>query len=175
MKKGNKAEALVGTITQVLLSPKGVIEGLLLSIDGKTVQISTVPGAIDEHASLLVPDTRISATGTADHSPKTKDGEHPVFKLDKLSKIGRKSLGRSSGNAGPAVLKGLVASLHYARHGEPNGVVLDSGDFVHLRPHGMQKVRLKVGARVLAKGERRATVLGTTLLEAHEINHVKIA
>jgi hypothetical protein len=86
MKKDKTADTLSGTLTQVLLSPKGVIEKLLPSIRGKQVQISTAPGAIDEYAHVLV-----------------------------------------------------------------------------------------AGVRVVAMGERRMTALGTTLLEAREINHVKIA
>jgi hypothetical protein len=175
MQNGKKSERLSGTLTQVLLSPKGVIEGILLSIRGKPVQISTVPGVIDDYAKLLVFGKRVVASASADHSPRTKEGSHPVYKLQKLTKIGTKTLRASSRSADTVVLKGLVAALHYARHGEPNGVVLESGDFVHLRPHGMEKSGLTIGARVLAKGERRLTVLGTTLLEAHEINHVKIA
>jgi hypothetical protein len=175
MKKGKTADTLSGTLTQVLLSPKGVIEGLLLSIRGKHVQISTAPGAIDEYADVLVAGVRVVAKAIADHSPKTKGGSHPVFKAKQLTQIGRNFLGESTHGAGPVVLKGLVAALHYARHGEPNGVVLKSGDVVHLRPHGMKKSGLKVGAKVVAQGERRMTVLGTTLLEAREINRVTIA
>jgi hypothetical protein len=175
MKKGKTADTLSGTFTQVLLSPKGAIEGLLLSIRGNPVQISTRPGAIDEYTHSLVAGVRIVATATTDHSPKTKGGSHPVFKLEQLTKIGGTVLRESTDGAGLVVLKGLVATLHYARHGEPNGVVLESGDFVHLRPHGMEKSGLEVGAQIVAKGKRRMTVLGTTLLEAREINHVKIA
>jgi hypothetical protein len=175
MKKGKTADTLNGTLTQVLLSPKGAIEGLLLSIRGKPVQISAPPSAMDEYAHVLVAGVRIVATATADHSPRTKGVSHPVFKLEQITKIGTKTLRQSTLGAGPVVLKGSVAALHYARHGEPNGVVLESGDFVHMRPRGMEKSGLKVGAKVVAKGERRMTVLGTTLLEAREINHVKIA
>jgi hypothetical protein len=175
MKRGKASETLSGTLTQVLLSPKGLIEGLLLSIRGKPIQISTAPGVIDRYADALVAGVRVVATGTADHSPKTKGAIHPVFEAEQIKKIGSKTLRNSKLEAGPAVIKGLVAALHYARHGEPNGVVLESGDFVHLRPHGMEKSGLKVGARVVAKGERRMTVLGTILLEASEVNHVKIA
>jgi hypothetical protein len=175
MKKDKTADTLSGTLIQVLLSPKGVIEGLLLSICGNHVQISTAPGAIDEYAHVLVAGVRVVALAIADHSPKTKGSSHPVFKVEQLTKIGGKILREPTHGAGPVVLKGLVAALHYARHGEPNGVVLESGDFVHLRPHGMEKSGLKVGVKVVAKGERRMTVFGTTLLEAREINHVKIA
>jgi hypothetical protein len=175
MKEDKTADRLSGTLTQVLLSPKGGIEGLLLSIRGKQVQISTAPGAVDEYADVLVAGVRVVAMAIADHSPKTKGGNHPVFKVKQLTRIGRKVLRESTHGAGPMVLKGVVAALHYARHGEPNGVVLDSGDVVHLRPHGMKKSGLKIGANVVANGERRMTVLGTTLLEAREINRVKIA
>lgn len=175
MKKRKTAETLSGALTQVLLSPKGVIEGLLLSIRGKPVQVSTAPGAIDEYAHDLVTGARVVAKGVPDRSPKTKDGSHPVFKLEKLTKLGGKPVRATGAKTGPLVLKGLVASIHYARHGEPNGVVLETGDFVHLRPHGMEKAALKVGDRVVARGERRTTVLGTILLEARQVNRMTIA
>jgi hypothetical protein len=165
MQKDKTVDTLSGTLTQVLLSPKGVIEGVLLSICRKQVQISTAPGAIDEYAHVLVAGVRVVAMAIADHSPKTKGGGHPVFKAEQFTKIGGKVSRELTHGAGPMVLKGSVAALHYARHGEPNGVVLESGDIVHLRPHGMEKSGLKVGAKVVAKGKRRMTVLGTTLLE----------
>jgi hypothetical protein len=145
MKKDKTADTLSGTLTQVLLSPKGVIEGLLLSIRGKQVQISTAPGAIDEYAHVLVAGVRVVAMAIVDHSLKTKGGSHPVFKVEQLTRIGGKDLRESTHGAGPVVLEGL------------------------------KKSGLKVGAKVVAKGERRMTALGTTLLEAREINHVKIA
>ena len=175
MKQSKNADTISGILTQVLLSPKGVIEGLLLSIRGKPVQLTTAPGAIDDYAHTLVTGARVVATATPDHSPKTKGGSHPVFKVQQFTKIGTRTISQSSFVTGPAVLKGRGATLHFARHGEPNGVVLESGEFVHLRPHGMEKSGLKVGDKVIARGERRLTVLGTTLLEAHEINDVKIA
>ena len=52
MKKSPLVQILSGTLTQVLLSPKGVIEGLLLSVRGKPVQVSTAPGAIDRYARV---------------------------------------------------------------------------------------------------------------------------
>lgn len=67
--------------------------GLLLSIRGKAVQISTAPGAIDECADVLVSIVRVVAKGSADHSPKTKDGSHPVFKLGELRSWAARSCG----------------------------------------------------------------------------------
>jgi len=65
--------------------------------------------------------------------------------------------------------------MHYALHGEANGVVLETGEFIHTRPDGMALLGLEVGAKVQATGELRMTVLGTVLLEAHEVNHVALA
>ena len=55
------------------------------------------------------------------------------------------------------------------------GVVLASGEFIHLRPHGMAQAGLGVGAKVAAVGERRLTVLGTPMLEAYQVNRIALA
>ncbi len=60
-------------------------------------------------------------------------------------------------------------------HGQPNGVILETGEFIHLRPHGMTEAKLKVGSRVNAVGEIKMTVLGTRLLEARQINRIDLA
>jgi hypothetical protein len=36
------------------------------------------------------------------------------------------------------------------------------------------KLKLEVGSEVVAHGESRLTVLGTTLIEAHEVNRVTL-
>jgi hypothetical protein len=79
--------------------------------------------------------------------------------------------------AGPdrVTIKGVVAALHYARHGEANGVVLEGGEFIHLRPQGMARLGLEVGANVIAVGEVRDTVLGTRLLEARQVNRIELS
>src|SRR5882672_6256109 len=88
-----------------------------------------------------------------------------------ITKIAGKA-GKSNGDAPP--ISGVVAAIHYAKHGEPNGVVLESGEFIHTRPHGMKKLKLDVGSKVVAHGEVRMTVLGTPLIKAREVNRVTI-
>ncbi len=68
----------------------------------------------------------------------------------------------------------MVARLNFAKHGEPNGVVLDSGDFIHLKPDGMRQVGLKIGDRVEATGEARPMELGHRVVEAVEVNGVRL-
>ena len=56
-------------------------------------------------------------------------------------------------------IKGVVASWHLALHGEPNGVILETGEVIHLQPHGMVAAGLDIGSKVNAVGELRTTVL----------------
>lgn len=165
-----KLETLSGQLLQLLFSPKGGIEGLLLKVGAKPVQISMEPSTVAAGALAAAVGKPVEVTATADHSPKTREGVHPVYKLDAIARIGGKAV--KAGDAQP--ITGVVASVHYAKHGEPNGVILESGEFIHTRPPGMKKLKLEVGSKVVAHGEVRMTVLGTPLIEAHEVNRVKL-
>jgi hypothetical protein len=171
MSHDHKLEVLSGRLQQLLFSPKGSIEGLLLTVKSKTVQVSMKqddahPTAL--HQALGKP---IELKALRDHSPKTKHGAHPVYKLRAITKLA--GAAAPGGDGAPAV-HGVVAAIHYSRHGHPNGVILESGEFIHTRPPGMKKLKLKVGSKVTAHGELRMTMLGTSLLEALEVNRVTI-
>ena len=171
MSHDTKTEVLSGQLQQLLFSPKGGIEGLLMKVGTKSIQVSMDPATADAGALAGAVGEPIEARGSADHSPKTHEGVHPVYKLDAITKLGGKALKHKA--AGQPI-SGVVASLHYAKHGEPNGVILESGEFIHTRPPGMKKLKLAVGSKVVAQGEMRMTVLGTPLLEAHEVNRVTL-
>jgi len=173
MKKTSKTETLRGKVLQLLFSPKGVIEGMLLRVRDDTVQVSTPPGALDARVKDLGVGALVALKAAPDHSPKTRQSPHRVYKLEAITQIAGKAV-RGRGEGADGRIEGVVAALHYARHGEPNGVILESGEFLHLRPHGMERAGLQVGAKVVAEGERRMTVLGTTLLEARRVNRHKI-
>ena len=166
----DKSESLSGTLQQLLFSPKGGIEGLLLEIDSQPIQVSLKSGKPDANVLKDAIGKPIEVIASADHSPKTKDGAHPVYQLDSITKLA----GKAYESNGTQPIKGVVASIHYAKHGEPNGVILESGEFIHTRPHGMKKLKLHLGSKVVAHGEVRTTVLGTALIEAHEVNRVTI-
>ena len=72
--------------------------------------------------------------------------------------------------AAPAGVRGTVTRLNYAKHGEANGVVLDTGDFVHLKPGGVRQVGLKVGDKVVAEGDSRPMEFGGRVVEATVVN-----
>jgi hypothetical protein len=165
-----KAHTLSGQLQQLLFSPKGGLEGMLIMTRNEPVQVSMAGTAAVDALSKAV-GRPIEVSAVPDHSPKTKHGAHPVFKLVSITKVGGKMFKSSTGQDR---VKGIVASIHFAKHGEPNGVILESGEFIHTRPHGMKQLKLRIGSKVVAHGERRMTVLGTSLIEAHEVNRVAI-
>ena len=99
---------------------------------------------------------------------------HPVYKFSSFADAAGQPIAPPGADPAKAVLKGVVAALHFARHGEPNGVVLETGEFIHLRPHGMALLGLGVGAAVRAVGELRLTALGQPMLEARQVNRIVI-
>jgi hypothetical protein len=171
MPHDQKPETLSGRLQQLLFSPKGGIEGLLLSVKSKTIQVSMKQEAVHATALHQAVGKSIVLKASRDHSQKAKHGAHPVYKLHALTKLA--GAVAPSGDGTPAV-HGVVAAIHYSKHGHPNGVILESGEFIHTRPPGMQKLKLKVGSKVTAHGELRMTMLGTSLIEALEVNRVRI-
>ena len=172
MPKETKMQTLTGSLQQLLYSPKGGLEGLLIAGRNKMLQVSMNPATADARALSQALGRSIEVTAEPDHSPKTKDAAHPIYKLGAITKVSGKAF--KSNGKGHGEVSGSVASIHYAKHGEANGVILESGEFIHTRPHGMRKLKLRVGSKVVAHGERRMTVLGTSLIEASEVNRVTI-
>lgn len=165
-----KPELLSGTCKDLLFSPKGGIEGLLLKTEGRIVQVSMPADIGAAMVQKTGPGKRLRVLATADHSPKTAEGAHPVFQFESLADAAGEAIEWPAEADGLTAIKGTVARIHYAKHGQPNGVVLESGEFIHLRPHGMAAVGVGVGAKLSARGELRMTVLGTRMLEAHHAN-----
>jgi hypothetical protein len=166
-----KAETLTGRLQQLLFSPKGGIEGMLIQLDATLVQVSMEPRTADVGALNEAIGKPIAVNALTDHSPKTKHGVHPVYQLVNITRLAGRTF-KAAKDTPP--VRGVVATIHYAKHGEPNGVILKSGEFIHTRPHGMKKLKLAIGSKVVARGERRVTVLGTALIEAEAVNRVTI-
>ena len=102
-------------------------------------------------------------------SPRQGRGHHPVYRLAALQPAGE------ADEEDRATVEGVVERLNYARHGEPNGVVLEAGDFVHLKPDGMERTGLRVGETLAAVGRARRMVNGRLAIEAEVVNGVVIA
>src|SRR5258708_19709701 len=104
-----KTEIISGQLQQLLFSPKGGIEGLLVMVGSKSIQISMEPDAADTKALTEAVGKPIEAKGSAGHSPKTKDGAHPVYKLDVITKIAAKTV---KSTASPPPITRSLFTLH---------------------------------------------------------------
>lgn len=159
-----------GRFQHIVFSPKGGIEGVLVEVDGKVNQFVADPqdAAISLLFSSLKQGQKLVLEGTAQEAPLKGKAAHAVYQLTRLVAVDGVE------HAAPDLaefVSGTVVRFNYAKHGEANGVVLDSGDFVHTRPDGLKPLELKVGDKVEAEGPVRALVTGTgRVLEARHVN-----
>ncbi len=108
----------------------------------------------------------------AEPSPKGKP-PHEVYQLERLVSVDGKPAAPAHE---PAEVSGTVVRFNYARHGAPNGVVLDTGDFVHTKPDGLERLGLKVGDAVKAEGDVRTLAAGSgRVVEARTVNGQPVA
>ena len=164
-----------GQFQHLVYSPKGTIEGLLIETDGAPAQFvcdGHDPAATAGLADLK-PGQAVVLEGTvAEPSPKGEPA-HEVYQLERLVSVDGKPAAPART---PADVSGTVVRFNYARHGAPNGVVLDSGDFVHTRPDGLERLGLQVGDTVKAEGDVRPLAAGTgRVVEARTVNGRPVA
>ena len=158
-----------GTLAHFNFSPKGGYEALIITTKKGTVQVNFEPDEAAVLAATLKAGGKVSLKAEALH--EHDEAAHPVFQL-KWIKVGAKTVKLS-----PKVeVKGKVQRLNYALHGEVNGAVLDTGDFVHLKPHGARALSLAVGQTLRASGEMRPLLFGEQrAIEAETANGVDLA
>jgi len=144
-----------GSFERIIFSPDGAVEGALIEIHGTTAQL-----VVDKHdeatgAQLRAIRARQKIVALASLSEPSDKGpsDHPVYTLSKLRSVDGAKPVRAAAAPLKAGYVGSVAAFNYAKHGEKNGVVLDTGDFIHLKPEGFAKLGLKVGDRVEADGD----------------------
>jgi hypothetical protein len=169
-----KLEKFHGALQEFNLSPKGGIEGFLLHSEGQTVQVNVTPDV--GFAVVRGIGQNVEATVEADSaSVKHGKGDHPIYSLVTLTGTDGKTLIHAgAGEPEMATVEGIVKRINYARHGAANGVVLESGDFIHLKPEGMKHIGLNVGDKVTAEGTAALMPLGQQVIEATSVNGVAL-
>lgn len=168
-------QTITGTFSQVVHSPKGGVEGLLVEADHGPVQL--VLAKDDEKAAAIVASLKPGqhVVAVAEEPPLSPKGpaSHRVAMLRKF-----KSIAGGPVRATKAIATGYsgkVVRLNYARHGVPNGFILDTGDFVHVKPEGFAKLGLKLGDAVQADGDAHfLSTGGGWAVEATVVNRKKI-
>ena len=169
-------ELVSGKFQCLVFSPKGSVEGVLLDVEGEVAQIVFERG--DEAAPLAFETLKKGhdVVVRAMRQGKSPKGEspHDVLACVRLVSIdGRKPAKTKAVKA--AAFSGTVMRFNFARHGEANGVVLDSGDFIHTKPPGLGPLKLSVGSKVRADGPSRPLrVGGGMVVEAAWVNGKRI-
>lgn len=161
---------LEGVVEYLNFSPKGAYEALLIkTAKGQRVQLNFPPDWSDQVATDLRPGDRI----TAEVEPYGDDrpGDHPVYHLHCLRGVKGLQLGNTAANP----VKGKVSRINFAKHGEPNGAVLDSGHFVHLRPAGARLIDLEIGQTLVVEGRSKRRSNGQAqVVEAERVNGIDL-
>ncbi len=180
---GRGEQTLRGTVRAFNFAPKGEIDGLLLDVDGQVVQVNIPPDRAEGAEQMVghAVELRVGPEPKVAEHPK---GDHPVHKFLAFQgespsagaepKPGPERGHEGHGHAEPVEVRGRVERLNYAKHGEANGVVLDTGDFVHLKPDGMKAAALEVGHEVSASGKPTPSRSGRRAIEARVVNGLEL-
>ena len=142
-----------GKVRSLNLSPAGFCESFLMDDGKRIVQINFDRDSGEHVSNGLKPGKAVSVNAKPYGDDRPSD--HPVF-----SWIDQKK----------ASYEGVVKQINYALHGEPNGAILKTGEFVHLRPDGARAIRLTVGHTLLVEGEVMTVPGGQIVIEAKIAN-----
>ena len=153
-----------GTLQSWNVSPKGAFEGFLLKSAKNLIQINLPKEQFQSLAGKWKLGSRISVKVEAEDARGVP--AHRVFRLLDAPGNGHKETGRT--------FSGRIERLNYARHGEVNGGILESGDFLHLKPEGARAIGIEVGMDVKAHGKTKPMAGGNVVIEAEEVNGVAI-
>jgi hypothetical protein len=154
MSKSTKTQEIQGRLEFFNISPKGSYEGLILRTKAGVTQVNFPREFAETVSAALKPGDNVTVEVT--EFDDERDRNHPVYELVGLRARGGKQIQLYGGS-----FQGKVQRLNYARHGEPNGAILDSGDFIHLKPHGAKLLNLAVGQTLEGEGERKPLASGT--------------
>ena len=157
---------LEGTLSHFNYSPKGGYEAMLLTTKKGVVQVNFAPEQAAVLAATLKPGGAVSVK--ANRKDDTDEASHLVYELTEL-----KQKGAAVDLEPVREVSGVVARVNFSLHGEVNGAVLNTGDFVHLKPNGARLVELAVGQSIKAKGRGRSLWFSEGYaIDAEKINGV---
>ena len=167
------AQKVTGIVQSFNVSPKGHYEGLLLESQGESLQVNFPQEWGETIAELAAPGASIHI----EMEPHEKNGHslHPVYRLLALTNEKQRKFSLiEDGRSGNGHFSGKVDRLNYALHGEVNGAILDTGDFLHVKPHGAAALALTVGMKVKGAGPCKPMLGGHRVIEASEVNGIQV-
>jgi len=153
MQAEREYEKVQGEFQHVIYSPHGTIEGAMVASGNEGIQLIVSDDGAGNVFRHVAPGAVIGATVEFIGWSSSKAGGHRVYQVDSIQSVDGKRPTAGKAPKRKAAYSGQVVRLNYARHGEPNGVVLDSGDFIHLKPEGFKKLKLKIGDTIEVDGD----------------------
>ena len=161
-----------GTVQSFNISPKGSYEGLLVESKGEVIQVNFPLEWSASIAGIAAPGQQVHLE--VEPHEQHDHGLHPVYRLRSVSNEKKEKFPSSESNHKDGHFTGTVTRLNYALHGEVNGAILDTGDFLHVKPHGANALGLEVGMKVKGTGARKPMVGEHHVIEADEVNGVRL-
>ncbi|MFT3693795.1 MAG: hypothetical protein QM831_11680 [Kofleriaceae bacterium] len=128
---GKKVQQINGTVVAHNFNPRGDVEGMMVETGTRTIQVN-----LPKHGGKVIPVGGVAALDVAAHD---SDGSHQVFELREEADV----------------VEGKVMRFNHSRHGEVNGYVLEGDIFVHMKPDGARREKIRIGQRIHASGQRR--------------------
>lgn len=158
-----------GIVQSFNVSPKGHYEGLLLEDASEIFQVNFGREWGANVLDIAMPGSHI----TVEVESREAHGEpsHAVYDLINITGEGK---GESAVDFADGKFSGVVERLNYALHGEVNGAILNTGDFLHVKPHGAAALALTVGMKIEATGSSKPMIDGHRVIEADEVNGIEM-
>lgn len=155
--------SLTGKLKHWIYSPKGQAEGLLIDVEGFAVQLVIDPRDAADLQGLK-PGQKLTVEGTPQADSPKHAAHHEVYKLHRLVTPAART------KTALQDFRGKVVRLNYAKHGQANGFILDSGDFIHTMRHGFEQLGVQVRDKVTVSGESRPLFTG----QGHAVEAVRV-
>jgi hypothetical protein len=161
-------QTIEGVVDGFNRDPRGMINSVVVkTADGKMDQFNLPPDLGEIAMHIAADGQKVTATG----SPERAVGDRTIFRLSKLTGADSKSsfTAPTPGVPEPTeTVEGTVQRLNISGHGEVDGALLDSGDYVHT---GVEAgTGLTVGGKLSVTGVARPMADGHRAIDADTVN-----
>jgi hypothetical protein len=161
-------QTVEGTVDGFNRDPRGRVNSMVIkTAAGKLDQFNLPPDLGDAAMNIAADGQNVTVVGSAERTV----GDRTIYRLSKLTGADGKSAltAPTPGVPEPTeTIEGTVRRLNISGHGEVDGALLDTGDYVHT---GVEAgTELTVGGKLSVTGIARPMVGGHRAVEADTVN-----